>query len=217
MAGRRLISERDVLDALRRGESFVIVPDGALVTSLARDAARDRGVELRASRADAPAVHAATHPASGSIAIGADHGGFDYKQQLIDHLRSGGRSCLDLGTTSTESVDYPDFAYAVGLAVASGQAAVGIMIDGAGMGSAMVCNKIPGVRAACAYNEFTAWNARAHNDANVLTLGSRTLGIEVCKRIVDVFLATSFEGGRHAARVGKIDDIEVSVLTAAAR
>jgi ribose 5-phosphate isomerase B len=76
----------------------------------------------------------------------------------------------------------------------------------------MVCNKVPGIRAACAYNEFTAWNARAHNDANILTLGSRTLGIEVCKRIVQTFLTTDFEGGRHAARVAKIGDVEARFL-----
>lgn len=92
--------------------------------------------------------------------------------------------------------------------VADGRAEVGIMIDGAGIGSSMVCNKVPGIRAACAYNEFTAWNARAHNNANVLTLGSRTLGIEVVKRIVTTFLETAFEGGRHAKRVDKMTDIE---------
>ena len=86
------------------------------------------------------------------------------------------------------------------------------MIDGAGLGSAMVCNKVPGIRAACCYNEFTAWNARAHNDAQVLTLGSRTLGIEVCKRIVDTFLGTDYEGGRHTRRVDKITDVEARFL-----
>ena len=84
------------------------------------------------------------------------------------------------------------------------------MIDGAGMGSAMVCNKVGGVRAAAAYNEFTAWNARAHNDANVLALGSRSLGSEVTRRIVRVFLSTEFEGGRHAKRVAKIDDVDTA-------
>lgn len=223
MSGRPLISERDVLDALRRGEASLAVPEGSLVTALARDTARERGVELRkatrqACCANPPAPQVgqgASDDPSAVIVIGADHGGFDYKQELIAYLQSMGRTCVDLGTDSTESVDYPDFAYAVALAVASSQASLGIMIDGAGLGSAMVCNKIPGVRAACAYNEFTAWNARAHNDANVLTLGSRTLGIEVCKRIVEVFLSTTFEGGRHASRVGKIGDVEARVLAAA--
>ena len=93
-------------------------------------------------------------------------------------------------------------------AVALGKADFGVMIDGAGLGSAMVCNKVPGIRAACAYNTFTAWNARAHNDAQVLTLGSRTLGIEVCKSILQRFLTTAFEGGRHQRRVDKITDVE---------
>jgi len=92
--------------------------------------------------------------------------------------------------------------------VAEGRAGRGIMIDGVGVGSAIVCNKVPGIRAACAYNEFAAWNARAHNDCNVLTLGSRSMGVEVVRRIVKVFLESEFEGGRHARRVDKMTDIE---------
>ena len=127
---------------------------------------------------------------------------------MATFARELGWKVVDVGTSSEKSCDYPDFALKVATTVASGKAQVGLMIDGAGIGSAMVCNKVPGIRAACAYNEFTAWNARAHNDANVLTLGSRTLGIEVCKAIVRVFLTEAFHGGRHLARVRKIDAVD---------
>ena len=213
MAKRTLIHESDILDAARRGERMFPVPPGALVTPLARDAARDRGILLAPVSTAAPGAEAASGPPAGSpalriVALGSDHGGFALKQELTAFVRSLGWAVEDVGTDSEASCDYPDFAYAVARSVALGRAGFGIMIDGAGIGSAMVCNKVAGVRAACAYNEFTAWNARAHNDAQVLTLGSRTLGIEVCKSIVRKFLETPFEGGRHAARVGKIMDVE---------
>ena len=142
------------------------------------------------------------------VAIGSDHGGFDLKKDLIPFIVELGWRTRDVGTDSERSCDYPDFAYAVARLVTSGEAAFGIMIDGAGIGSAVACNKVPGARAACAYNEFTARNSRAHNNANILTLGSRTLGIEVCKSVVRAFLSTDFEGGRHQNRVDKISDIE---------
>ncbi|MGB3544583.1 ribose 5-phosphate isomerase B, partial [Rubrivirga sp.] len=153
---------------------------------------------------------------SKTLAVGCDHAGFDFKDALAEHARSLGWTVTDLGTTSTESVDYPDFAYAVARSVHLGRVEVGLMIDGVGVGSAMVANKVPGVRAAPCPNTFAAFNARAHNDANVLTLGSRTMGIEVCKRVLEEFLATDFEGGRHARRVDKITDVEARFLPGAA-
>ena len=194
-------------DAHRSGDGFVVVPDNALITPLARDAARALGVEFRkaSEHPDAPPP-----PPSGprAVAIGSDHGGFQMKAELVTFLEQMGWSVHDVGTHSADSCDYPDFAYATARMVTNGRARFGIMIDGAGIGSAMVCNKVYRIRAACPYNEFTAWNARAHNDANVLTLGARTLGIEVVKAIVRTFLETDFEGGRHAKRVGKIGDVD---------
>lgn len=216
MPGKPLITEASVLDALRAGRDVLAVPPGALITPLARDVARARGlrIEVRAPEAAAAASETSLPAAPPRVvALGSDHGGFDYKQLLAAHLGTLDWKVIDVGTHSDASVDYPDFAYAVAHAVRAGKAALGIMLDGAGLGSAMVCNKVPGIRAACAYNEFTAWNGRAHNDANVLTLGSRTLGIEVCKRIVEVFLATDFEGGRHQGRVDKITDVERRFFT----
>jgi ribose 5-phosphate isomerase B len=214
MAKKQLIREKDVLEAVRAGRKAMTIAPGAVITPLARDAARNHGVAFDERRPEAPSA-ASPHPTASRpriVAIGSDHGGFAYKRELIPLIEKAGWTVADVGTDSEEACDYPDFAFAVARMVATNRAGAGIMIDGAGIGSAMVCNKVPGVRAACAYNEFTAWNARAHNDATVLTLGSRTLGIEVCKRIVEVFLATEFEGGRHAARVRKITDVEERFL-----
>ncbi len=135
------------------------------------------------------------------IAIGADHGGFELKSRLIRHLESGGHRVEDVGTSSTEAVDYPVFARAVSDAVASGRTDVGIMIDGAGIGSSMVANKVPGVRAALAYDLSSARNSREHNAANVLTLGAGLIGPGLAQQIVDVWLATECTEARHLARV----------------
>jgi ribose 5-phosphate isomerase B len=215
MAKRKLITEAAVRAAVAAGQQAIPVPAQVLITPLARDLARTHGLAFVPEQAPpAPGAADEKKPACGCppgrpkvVALGSDHGGFAYKNELAAHLAGLGWQVLDVGTTSEAPCDYPDFAYAVARAVALGQAGFGVMIDGAGIGSAMVCNKVAGIRAACAYNEFTAWNARAHNDAHVLTLGSRTLGIEVCKRILTTFLDTAFEGGRHQARVAKIDDV----------
>ena len=211
---RMLISERTVLDALDAGRRTVSVPDGALVTAQARDTARDKGIGL-VRGAEAPdASSSATLPEAPpkTLALGCDHGGFDLKDALASHATSLGWTVTDLGTHSTESVDYPDYAFAVARAVQLGKTARGLMIDGVGVGSAMVANKVPGVRAALCPDVFSAFNARAHNDANVLTLGSRTMGVESCKRVLAEFLSTDFEGGRHARRVDKIADVEARFL-----
>lgn len=142
------------------------------------------------------------------VAFGSDHGGFQLKALLMKQAESLGYSVLDLGTSTEEPCDYPDFAYAVAKAVASEEAWRGVMIDGAGIGSCVVANKVPGIRAACCHNEFVARNAREHNDTNVLTMGSRVTGIEVCKEIMKVWLKTLFAGGRHQARVNKMGDVE---------
>lgn len=211
MSKRPLITEADVRAAAQAGRAEFVAPADALVTPLARDTARALGVAFVAPRPASPA-RAPSKNRPRTVALGADHGGFAVKEALKPLVQELGWRVVDVGTTSEASCDYPDFAFAVARLVALGRAGVGIMIDGAGIGSSMVCNKVPGVRAACAYNEFTAWNARAHNDANVLTLGSRTLGIEVLKRIAQTFLETDFEGGRHARRVAKIGDVEARFL-----
>ena len=135
------------------------------------------------------------------IAIGADHGGFELKGVLAEHLRGAGFQVEDVGTSSREAVDYPVFARAVAEAVSGGRADVGIMIDGAGIGSCMVANKVPGVRAALAYDLSSARNSREHNDANLLTLGAGLIGAGLAKQIVDLWLATDCTEARHLKRV----------------
>jgi deoxyribose-phosphate aldolase len=140
------------------------------------------------------------------IAIGADHGGFDLKTRLIAHLQQQGHQVLDVGTDSTAAVDYPRFARLVAEAVAQGKAERGVMIDGAGIGSGMVANKVPGVRAAMAYDLSSARNGREHNDANVLTLGAGLIGPNLATQIVDVFLTTDCTEPRHQRRVAMITE-----------
>ena len=152
-----------------------------------------------------PAPVPADRPA---IAVGADHGGFALKEAIRRSLEERGYPVHDCGTTSDASVDYPDFAHAVARLVADGTCAAGIVVDGAGIGSAMAANKVPGVRAALCYDLSTARNAREHNHANVLTLGARLVGTGLALDIVAEWLATPWGPGRHAARVDKITEIE---------
>ena len=142
------------------------------------------------------------------IALGSDHGGFELKGQLLGYLQGRGYVVQDCGTHSKDAVDYPRIAYTVARLVASGACDFGIMVDGAGIGSAMTANKVKGVRAAACYNVALAKNAREHNDANVLTLGAGQTDVEQAKQIVDVFLATECVEERHRKRVGLINAIE---------
>ena len=142
------------------------------------------------------------------VAIGADHGGFPMKENLKAFLEEKGYKVIDCGTNSTDSVDYPDFARAVGEQVAAGSAWRGVMIDGAGIGSCMAANKVRGVRAAMCYDYATAFNSREHNNANLLTLGAGLIGPNLAKQILTTFLETEFGGDRHARRVDKIMEIE---------
>jgi len=147
-----------------------------------------------------------------TVAIGGDHGGFALKERLGFKLKEEGFIVIDRGTDSTEAVDYPDIAASVARTVRSGEADVGIIIDGAGIGSAMAANKIPGIRAALCYDVSTARNAREHNHANVLTLGAGLIGDALAWQITQEFLATPFGGGRHARRVDKINELDSTVL-----
>jgi ribose 5-phosphate isomerase B len=142
------------------------------------------------------------------IAIGCDHGGFRLKELVKTHLEAAGRTVRDCGTDSTDSVDYPDLAHAVAELIGRGTCRWGIIVDGAGIGSAMVANKVPGVRAALCYDLSSARNSREHNHANVLTLGAGLIGDNLAKQIVDLWLATEWGPGRHADRVAKITAVE---------
>ncbi len=142
------------------------------------------------------------------IAIGADHAGFDLKEHVAGLLRADGHDVLDHGTDSTAPVDYPPICAAVGRTVRDGRAELGIVIGGSGQGEQMAANKVRGVRAALCNDLYTARMARAHNDANVLSMGGRVVGIGLAEEILRTFLATEFEGGRHAHRVAQLSDLE---------
>ena len=146
------------------------------------------------------------------VAVGADHGGYELKEALKGEISTLGFDISDLGTNSKDAVDYPDFAHAVAQAVGAGKAWRGIMIDGAGIGSCIVANKVPGVRAGMAYDYSSAVNSREHNDTNVLTLGAGLIGVSLAKQIVKTWLTTEFAGGRHTPRVDKIKSVEKKYL-----
>jgi ribose 5-phosphate isomerase B len=139
-----------------------------------------------------------------TVAIAADHGGFDLKSAVIPELRGLGLDVLDLGTMSREAVDYPDFAATLAQAIAEGRAARGVLICGTGIGMSIAANRHRAIRAALVHDGTSARLARQHNDANVLVLGGRVLGAEVAKDCVKTFFTTTFEGGRHARRVAKM-------------
>ncbi len=142
------------------------------------------------------------------IAVGSDHAGFELKAHLVAFLVQGGHEVVDLGVDAPVRSDYPDQAAAVGAAVAAGEAARGLLVCGTGVGMAIAANKVRGVRAANCDELFVARLARAHNDANVLALGARVIGPGLAEAILEAFLETPFDGGRHALRVGKIGDLE---------
>lgn len=142
------------------------------------------------------------------IAVGCDHAGFELKKRILKFLDSEGYEAKDFGTFSTESTDYPDIAGEIAGAVAKGEYERGILICGAGIGMSIAANKVPGIRAACCTDSYTARLAKEHNDANILTLGGRIVGPELGVEITKAWLQAEFQGGRHQARIDKISEIE---------
>ena len=199
-SAKTVITEDDVRDL---GKGAVLrLSEGARLTPLAADVVKEKEIEIvrRTSRRGSNT--------SRLIAIGADHGGFKMKEDLKTFLHELGHRVHDFGTNSEESVDYPDFAHAVARDVADGSVDLGIIIDGAGVGSAITANKVPGVRAAACYSEEVARNSREHNDANVLTLGSKTITLDQMRAIVNTWLSSELKEDRHRKRVSKIEAVE---------
>jgi ribose 5-phosphate isomerase B len=203
-----IITEADarVLDI---GATVELAP-GGLVTPLARDTLAARRVTVIAGGASDPALATDLVPAAEirRIAIGSDHSGVKLKQDLVSYLRGRGFAVSDLGTAGSDPVDYPDTAAAVAKAVARKEAEAGIVIDGAGLGSAIAANKVRGVRAAMCNDETLARYSREHNGANVLALGATLIGAEAARRIVDVWLATPMREARYIRRLAKIRRLE---------
>lgn len=195
-----VITEDDVR-GLERG-AVLRIAENARLTPLAADLVRDSGIEI------VRRVPRSGRKNKRTVAVGADHGGYPMKEELKAFLTELGHRVHDFGTNSESAVDYPDFAHAVARAVSDGSAEVGIVIDGAGVGSAMTANKVPGVRAAACYSVEVARNSREHNGANVLTLGSKTISSDDMREIVRAWLGTDLTEERHRKRVGKIEAIE---------
>ena len=199
-SAKTLITEDDL-----RGLNFgakIRVAENARLTPLAQDFVQENHIELvrKPSRRGSFKVK--------SVAVGSDHGGFSFKEKLKKYLAELGLQVRDFGTDSTDAVDYPDYAHAVAAAVSDKTVDAGIIVDGAGIGSAMTANKVPGVRAAACYNAALARNSREHNGANVLTLGSGQNDFDQIKEIVEAFLSSDLTEERHKKRVGKIEAIE---------
>ncbi len=181
------------------------IPIGTIVTPAAEELARERGVRIIEVKPDE--LKKAPCPER-TIAIGADHGGFAMKEALKPLIAELGLEIRDVGVTDGKTADYPDIAIQVAELVSQGTAGRGVIVDGAGIGSAMAANKVPGVRAALCYDKASARNSREHNNANVLTLGGRLLTQSQADEVLRTWLGTAFAGGRHAARVDKIAEIE---------
>jgi ribose 5-phosphate isomerase B len=199
-SSKSLLTEDD-LRGLEAG-SRLRVAENVKFTSLAEDIVNDRQIELihKTPRKSTTKIR--------SVAIGSDHGGFKLKEQIKSFLTDQSINVRDFGTESEDAVDYPDFAHAVAKSVSGRQVDIGIIIDGAGIGSAMTANKVPNVRAAACYSVALAKNSREHNGANVLTLGAGQNSLDETKAIVEAFMSTDISEERHKKRVAKIDNIE---------
>ena len=203
-----LLTEAEVKQLDAGSPCYVL--KGTLVTALARELAALRQNEI--IECGSKEEFTSLKSTNRRIALGADHGGYLLKEQLKVFLKDTGHQVLDCGAHSQEAVDYPDLALKVALAVKSGEALWGIMVDGVGTGSCMVANKVPGIRAAHCYDRLTARSSREHNDANVLTLGGQVLQPDQAILIVSTWLNTTFAGGRHQRRVSKIEQAEQQFL-----
>jgi ribose 5-phosphate isomerase B len=218
--GRPLISEKDIVAALKQGLKVLSIEPNAIITAAAQESAQKHNITFSIQKTieDHQAIVSPKKSLEKTIhkdnekfmviAIGSDHGGFSMKELLKSFLIEQGHKIIDVGTDSEKACDYPDFAYSVASLVSVGKADRGIMIDGIGVASSIVANKVPGIRAVPCNNEFAAHSSREHNNANVLTLGGRITEIVLAKSIAKIWLETPFSGGRHQQRVEKINDIE---------
>jgi len=206
---KKLITENDVRKIVKEGRNVIVIGKGTVVTPLAKDMIRsNRMTVVEKEPAGNNLNLGAQNKSQIRISIGSDHTGFKMKNILIKYLGERGFQLNDEGTFDEKSCDYPDFAKAVALKVATGKADFGIILDATGIPSSITANKIKGIRAATCYNAFSAKSAREHNDANILVLGAKSLGEETIKTIIEVWFSAKFAGGRHQRRLDKITSIE---------
>lgn len=209
---KKLITESDILALEKQGIKVLVKTKDTILTPLALDRIRNSKftvVEKDQSRNEAYARSVENNSDNiKNIVIGSDHTGFKLKNVLTKFLIEKGYNVFDAGTYDENPCDYPDIAKSVAIKVTSGEIDAGILIDATGIPSAITANKVKGIRAATCYDTFSARSSRAHNNSNVLVVGSRALGEETIKLIVETWLSTKFEGGRHQKRLDKITDIE---------
>jgi ribose 5-phosphate isomerase B len=203
---KRLITEDDVKKVLKNGDREIIVEAGVVLTPLAKDRILHSGLKIVEN---ASTSTSSISNAQIKIAIGSDHTGVKMKKILYDYLKKKDFDLIDVGTFTEDPVDYPDIAFDVANRVIVGEVKFGIILDATGIPSAITANKVPGIRAATCYNEFSAKSSREHNDANIMVVGARSLGEETIKSIADVWLSSKFLGDRHQKRLDKIKAIEV--------
>jgi ribose 5-phosphate isomerase B len=208
---KKVITEREILELEKKGIRVLIKTQDTIITPLAIDRIRSSKFTIIEKEISSeiyfnPDKNSSTD--NNKIIIGSDHTGFRLKNILFKYLVENGFGVKDAGTYDENSCDYPDYSKKVSLSVASGESDFGILIDATGIPSAITANKIKGIRAATCYDTFSAKSSRAHNNANVLVVGAKTLGDETVKEILGTWLSTEFEGGRHQKRLDKIIDIE---------
>lgn len=206
---KKLITEREILLLLKSGQTVFHVEPDMVITPLAADRIKISGITL-VKPGDKETVQAAPSVKHyfTNLAFGSDHTGFTVKKEIIPFLEKKGIQITDIGCFNDQSCDYPDFAVKASQKVQNREVDGAILFDATGIPSAITANKLKGIRAATVYNEFSARSARSHNNANVLVLGARTLGIETIKSAIEVWLTTPFEGGRHQNRLDKISKLE---------
>ncbi len=213
---KNLITESDIVKLSKKGLSVIPVGEDDILTPLALDKIKALGVKI-VKKENVTKLNEEKNSdlyinKTNKVAIGSDHTGFKLKNIISKILSDKGLGIIDVGTYDENSCDYPDFAFAVSLKVTANEVDFGIIIDATGNPSAITSNKVPGIRAANCYNEFTAKSARAHNNANILTLGAKSIGEETAKSILEAWLKSNFEGGRHQKRLNKIINIEKQFL-----
>lgn len=210
---KKLITENDVKAIAKQGSNVILKNNDCIITPLALDRIRSNKMVILERNTLSPEQNQPQPPdgnqnAIKRIAIGGDHTGFRIKNQLIRYLTEKGYKLQDFGAFDEKSCDYPDFARLVATSVSLEENDFGILVDATGIPSAITANKIKSIRAATCYNAFSAKSSRSHNNANILVIGAKSLGEETIKMIVDVWLTTEFEGGRHQKRLDKISEIE---------
>ena len=207
---KKVITEREILELEKKGIKVLIKTKHTIITPLALDRISFSKFSIieKEDNQETQIESDQNNSTKNKIIIGSDHTGFRLKNILFKYLVEKGYELIDAGTFDETSCDYPDYAKKVALSVTSGGSDFGILIDATGIPSAITANKIKGIRAATCYNTFSAKSSRAHNNANVLVVGSKALGDETIMEIAGVWLSTEFEGGRHQKRLDKIVDIE---------